>query len=99
MTNLDRWAEKWEKIEGSEILQTNGEIEKNFQIFQVLARALNCFDDSIMISLPSHLQKLFFDKFLKLDSAKKYKIFEDVFAKKIDLVMKMFIFICHSHYY
>ncbi len=27
MTNLDRWAEKWEKIEGSEILQTNGEIE------------------------------------------------------------------------
>ena len=36
------------------------------------------FDDDI----PSHLQKLFFDKFLKLDSAKKYKIFEDVFAKK-----------------
>jgi hypothetical protein len=48
MTNLDRWAEKWEKIEGSEILQTNGEIEKNFQIFQVLARALNCFDDSMI---------------------------------------------------
>ena len=33
MTNLDRWAEKEEKIEGSEILQTNGEIEKKLPDF------------------------------------------------------------------
>ena len=43
MTNLDRWAEKWEKIEGSEILQTNGEIEKKLPDFSGARSGIKLF--------------------------------------------------------